>query len=237
MHINKKEFISFLDLITLRRELENTECLLDVSSDKISAFILNPSRIFALYGNIGGTFEPIGKIGIDNLKTFKGLINNFKEGEIDIIKSANKLVLENSHQHLKISYILRSPDYIKNYIEPEKFNEKLKEAQGNSFSVSNEIIRQILQYYSSIQSDKLNISCNGNVLSLSLEERENEIIADFPISERIKPFNIKISKLLIDILSTINSNVSVSVNSENAISITYNQDNINVVYLLALMKK
>lgn len=242
MVINKKTLVKFLNLTAIQGDIENKECLIKIN-DNIEVLSISEGKHFALKGTLQGKFDDnLGLIGIDSIKDFIGFINNFDDNEdINVTKNDNKLILQGNK--LKISCILKSPEYIVNKLPEEKFKELYDKSKDNDFVLSKDIIKKIISYANSMKSNDLLLSAKGKELTLSLnDDKENSILASFEINETIKPFSIKVSKILIDILKTISIGdliVSVKENAPIMLKIVEEGEKykLTFIYMLALLKK
>jgi hypothetical protein len=86
-------------------------------------------------------------------------------------------------------------------------------------------------------SNTLILSGDSNLVSIQLENNENEIISVIEVNEKVKKFDVCIAKFLGDIFDIIASDVVVSMTNSNPISISIKQDNITIDYVVAPYQK
>ena len=236
MQINKTEFLRFLDLVLLSGDIENKEVILSFG-DSIVAKTVSPSNIVAVKGELAIKDSDIkGEIGINNIKFFSGLIKNLSGEVIEIIKDNNILKCSDVDKKIQIEYILTLPEYITNSISEEKFSLLLKKIKNNKFTVSKDILKKIIYCVNSLKSDDLILKGKNKELVIETKNNDNKIIMSFEIKENVEEFTIKLSKILLNILNTINDEIIMVVEDKIPILINYKNSVINISYLLAPMK-
>jgi len=245
MKINKNNLLKFLKLVGISGEIENKEALLSIEDKLLKVLTLSTGKYVIFYGFLKDNFEKIEDIGIDNIQELIKYITNFENETINLIKKENKLIFDSidrltKEDKLKISYLLKNPDYIVNKLEINKYNEILKKAQGNEFTPSKKILQKIISYSDSFKTNNLILEThNKNKLSLFIEDSsENNLLAEFDVKVN-EDFNIKISKILIDIFKIIdlNDNIELSIKNDSPFKIRVYNDNYEAIYLIALLKK
>jgi len=245
MKINKNNLLKFLKLVGISGEIENKEALLSIEDKLLKVLTLSTGKYVIFYGFLKDNFEKIEDIGIDNIQELIEYITNFENETINLIKKENKLIFDSidrltKEDKLKISYLLKNPDYIVNKLEINKYNEILKKAQGNEFTPSKKILQKIISYSDSFKTNNLILETyNKNKLSLFIEDSsENNLLAEFDVKVN-EDFNIKISKILIDIFKIIdlNDNIELSIKNDSPFKIRVYNDNYEAIYLIALLKK
>ena len=244
MKIKKELLVKFLELSAIQGEVENKEALINIDGN-MEVISVSEGKHVALNGILTGKYETLGKVGIDNIKGLNTFLDNFEsEDEITIAKKENKLVLESSNKKLKVSCILKAPEYIVNTITKDKFGDLLAKAKDNEFVMDKSIVSKIISVANSMKSNELFISGKDNQITLSLnDDRENNIISTFDLAgaTKLTSFSIKISKILVNILKTIGDTVILSIKNDCPMMIKYVEDGDNYkmefVYLVALLKK
>lgn len=240
MRINKSKLIRFLELVRLRNELENNEIILETSSG-LSVTTATKGNICAVHAELGGKFGELEKIGIDNIELLIKVLYGFsKSEELDIVKKENKLLISSDMEALKVSLILKAPEYVINILELEKFNEILKKGEGNSFLIPKNVIGKFQGHCNTLGAAELDLTTSASHASevyFGINNKENEIFDMFVLEKEIKPFSVKLGKIFLDILSTINDDVIVSCKNNSPVVIYYNKEDYNITYLLAQLKK
>lgn len=247
MKVNKTDLVRFLRLVAIKGELENKEVILDVTEREVETLSSSKGNICAVMGKFSGTFNTISRLAVGDLKGLVDLISKFEGEEIELIKKDNKLILSSNGENLVITLTLKNPDYILNTLTKEKFMELLGKSEGNYFTLNSGVINKLTEYSNSIKTDELVLVGEGNRLDISIasrikkddkEEVENEILASFTLPETVKPFDIKVSKILLDILNTVGKDLNISILNAKPIVIKYFEENkLEVTYLLAQLKK
>jgi hypothetical protein len=243
MKITKELLTKFLDLTIVGGEIENKEAILNMN-DNMEVLTVTEGKHFAIKGTLDSNCEKLGTLGLDNLKDFQSFIKNFDSNiEINISKKDNKLILESADSKLLVEYMLKSPEYIVNSISNEKFANLLKLSKGNEFIIEADTLKKIISYANSMKSSSLRLAGKNKQITLTLDdEKENTIISKFDIKEEIKiPFSIKVSKMLVNILKTINNTIIMSIKDGCPLLIQYLEEGkgykLNFSYLLALLNK
>ena len=238
MDINKKSLIDFLKLMAVKGEVENKELILNIDNN-IEARTITPLKSVSVYGTLKTDKIEKDEYGIGNLKLFINLLNLCSSEVVEINRDNNKLKIISPDKNLIISYILTDVKYIKNSLDKTSFNSILKKVEGNEFLLPLSIIQYIISCCSVLGNDNLIIESDGKVLRFSLENNENEILTTIPLPEdsKIEEFKVKVGHLFIDILSSLNQDVLVSMKDNEPIMITVNNDNYKIIYLIAQLKK
>ncbi len=235
----KNNLSKFLDLLSLKGELENKTILLHITDGSMKApFILTESKVLAIRGSFKDeNLTKLGEICINDTRLLKSFINTFSSKEITLAKKTNKLVLSSSKESLKISVVLRNPQYIKDSLPKGKsFDDTLKLISDNTFTLTKEQIDRITKNTSVINAKDLILEGKDNKVILNLESNENQLSEEFKISEKIEPFKIKLNSFIIDLLSIIDEDVIMSAKDNSAIYIVVKNECYEVEYVLASLK-
>jgi hypothetical protein len=242
MKINKNGLIKFLQVISSQGDVVNNEALLKITTDKIIALSATAGKYAVIYGEFKGEFDDIGDIGIGDIKTFVSFLNNFDDSMVDITKKDNKLVMKSDKDKLKISYILKNTDYLminnkESRLDEVKFNEIYSKTKGNEIVLTQAIQKKITTYFNSIKATDLVLSGEKNSLKLYVASNENEIVSEMTLETQIQPISIRVGKVFVDILKTMNSDVVFSTYDLQPISlVTEVKDLYKVIYCIAQMK-
>jgi hypothetical protein len=236
MKVKKSSFSEFLRLLAVKGEIENKELILNGNGNALEALTITPLKTVSVYG----VYKVLGaekiSFGIGNMKLLDDFVNIFDEEEIEIIKDNNELVMKDNDKRNSLSYILTSPEYIKNSLDLKKFNEIKKKAEGNEFILSPESISKIVKCYKTVNNGDIFLSNKGKNLVISLEHNKNKILAEFKTGIK-EDFSVRVSGLLVDILSSVNGSILISIKNDSPIKIFTSSKDYEVEYLLALMKK
>jgi|WetSurSiteA1Bulk_404760.scaffolds.fasta_scaffold02426_12 hypothetical protein len=233
--IESSELSSFISLCNLKSDIEIKELLLSILPTQISARAVSSNGICCVNGQLTGTFSDIGQIGIDDLSLLKNFSNSINE-TLKIHKKENKLVLEANK--MKFASVLRSPQYITNKVEDEKFNDLLKQAKGNEFQLKSVDIKKITTAVSTINPSFLSFVGKENSLIVKLENQNNELELTFDLEANVQPFEIKTAKVFADLLSVIGMfDITFSMKSGCPVYINIQSKNMNFEYLFAPLNK
>lgn len=242
MKTNLNDLKNFLELVGIKGEEENKEILVETKNG-MEILTINPTKTFSIYGKMKGDFKELTTLGIGNLRLLLTFLNNFNTKNIHISKNANKLNMISGDGKVEISYCLQNPETIKNIVEYDKIK-TIYDNKNESFILAEEVIKEIIKLSKSIGSDKINLKWNKKGLNIYLENNENTILASFegcsPKNEE-EEVNLKISRLLVDILETITPNegtiIYISLKNLSPIILEVVNENYDVIYLLAPFKK
>jgi hypothetical protein len=226
-------------LLVLRGELENKSMLLDIDEGEIKApFILSQSKVLAIRGSLKDTnITKIGEICIGDAKLLKSFINAFSSDEIVLSQKANKLSLSATKESLKVSAVLRDPQYIKETLPKGKtFDDTLKLVSENIFELTKEQANKIVKNTSVIGAKDLILEGKDDIITLKTDSNENLLSEDFKITTKINSFKIKVNSFLIDLLSIINDKVIISAKDNSAIYIKIDNESFCIEYVLASLK-
>lgn len=238
MEIKTNSLISLLNLASNTGKVVNKEVLLDFKKDKITALAASNGREAVIYGEIYGLFEEIGEIGIGDLPLLINLVEDYNEKTIEITKKDNKLIFDSEKDKLKISYILKNPQYLlvnnRNFnFNLNKFNELYEKAKGNEFTLNETNIKKIVKYFTSIKTNALELIGKDNLLKLVVSSNDNEIVSEIALETKIMPISIRLSEQFIEIIKNLKK-ATVSTYNLQPVSIVAGEDNeYKVNYLLA----
>ncbi len=237
MEIKKNLLIKYLELLALKGDIENREALIDISTNTIESVIGHSSKTLVVYGKLKGEFDDIGKIGIDNIPLLLTLLKSFPTHELTLKKDKNKLVLTSSDKKLKVSIMLREPDYIVNTLENKKMDDLLEKSQGNAFILFLPVVKLIYSYINALGCDKLVLKGDKKELKLLLENKENEIVASFDLEQEVKPFEVKLMRQITAILNVVNTDIEISIKNDSPISLKVKDEDMEITYIIAPIKK
>ena len=237
--VMKDNLLRFIDLLRLKGELESRSILLNIKDGEIQApFILSDSKVLAIRGSFkDDDITNLGEICIDDTRLLRDFVNSFSSEEIFLNKKNNKLVLTATKESLKISAILRDPQYIKESLPKNKgFEDTLKMVSDNTFHFSKEQVNEIVKHTSIINPKSIILEGKDKKLSLKLGANENDLTTSFDLPTTIKPFKIKLSIFLVDLLSIINADIIMSAQENSALYIKVKDEFSKVEYVLASLK-
>jgi hypothetical protein len=234
MEISKIKLLRFIQLVQLKGDIENLEALWKIDGSIVSKTI-SPNKVVAVSGELKGSYGK-DELGIENLTLLKNFLSPFNE-TIKVDKKDNKINITSKSDPLKVSCILRKPEYITNVLTDDKLASVKDKAIGNEFELTKEQLVLLSNYYNSINSKDLYINGTGKTVTVSLKSEQNELEALFTLKQALKDdFSIKLDKLFIDILNIIGDNVTVSMKNNSPIYIKYSKDDFDFEYLVAAKK-
>ena len=233
--INKNELIDFISLLQLSGNFENNEILLNVSETQMKAIAVDTNKTMAFRGVLNGKFEKWDNIGIDNLKLMKEFLKTFGTEDVVISKVKNKLEITSPTKKLTTKCILRNPQYIINILSEEKFNELVNKCDKNVYGITQDIVSQIVSYASKLKNGDIILKGENGILSISREDNENEVVAQFDLAKG-EAFEIKVNGNFLEILKTINSDISISLKNNTPIYLKSINTNYTLEYIVAPLK-
>ena len=237
MKVEKDKLVNFLQLIELQGDITNKEAILNIKPDKMTVLAVTSNKMVALRGEMQGKFDMDMQIGLDDITLLRKFLSSFTSTHIDVQVKENKLVLTGKDNKLKISSILRNPKYIINNLEEEKFKSFKEKSTGNEIVLGEEIITKIIGYVEVIGSKNLVLEGKDKTLILKLESNQNKIVAEFTISKSFKPFTVKLSQVIVYLLSVLNDKVNISIKENAPVYIKTGNKDYTFEYVVAPISK
>lgn len=234
--INKTEFLDFLNYCNLKGEIENKELLLNVSETSLTADAVSSNKVVCLRASLKGTFEKWGDLGIDDLALLKNFVNSLSTETITLKKTENKLISEASKT--KLSSVLRNPNYIINLPDKARVEAIFSNSEGNEFTLKPEDIKKIISSYQAVPSNQVLFSGQGKTFTVKIDNQSNELVIDFDLATEIKPFSLKLPKLVFDVLNVISNNdVILSIKDNQPALLAVKNKNLEIKYIIAPLAK
>lgn len=237
---DKSRLINFFKLVCLKDDVENSSGLLNFKEKELTTAVMSSDRSLALVAHLKGTFEPYGEAGLKNIPLFikflESLDNEFK---MEFLK--NQIKLTSKKTTIKVP--IKTADYILNKLDLAKFDAVFKASQGYSFNLPKAVLKEIVDKFNIVEGPAVILSAKGGSIYLNVKNVAEEVEMDTEIEVESLPkdieFEIKISKNLIDLFSSITQDVKVSLAKENPSSLHIHAegDGYSFDYLLALMEK
>jgi hypothetical protein len=238
MKIEKSVFQSFLEAILLKGEHQNKECILSVNKDGLGAVLLSADGTTAIRAKLKVAVQKGAEeeLGIDNLPLLVEAVKTFKEGDINLAKTKNKLVVSQGKQ--KATLILRDTEYIKNGIEEAKL-ETLRSKEAVGFEMELPVIKEICSFLNSFKSKALRLEGEGAEFSVYIENNENAFEKAYEVGEGINltKFVVLLGSPFVDILNSVKTKISLRVSIGKALECVVSNDNMNIEYYVATMKE
>lgn len=244
MEITKNSLKNFLELIEIKGDTYFKDAMLNISKNSIEVTAANDGSSMIVSGTIKGVFEDIGNIGIDSFLLLINSINEFSSEKIFFTKKDNKLLLKSPDNKLKISLVLKNPDYIINKFTNEQFNSILKKASGNEFTLSKETVTKIASYCKTLNTNVLYLKGSKKELTLEIDNKtgnsttaSSSIIAVFDLEHPLKEdFSIKLSNMFLDIFSSIGKEGEVSTRNNAPLAIKSSGEDYSITYICNTLK-
>lgn len=231
IEISKDFLLNFLVLANLKGDVENKELLINVSKKTLLCEASSLSKYVVLKGLLSGDFEDWGEIGIDDLPLLKNFISSLPSEKISLTKKDNKLITKSGT--IKLSSVLRNSDYILNKVPSGVFDKLKDKTIGNEFVLNKEDIHIIVGYYSTIKSNDLVLRGEDSKIILTLENQSNELVVDFEIKEKVEKFEIKLSKIFVDLISATEGDLIVSAKDKNPVYVKTEKENCIFEYIVS----
>lgn len=234
--VKKEVFSDFLSLLQLKGEVENVEALININKESIKTHIVSSNKTVAIRGIFNGSFFISPPVGIDNISLLNQLVGSVSSEEINIKLFKNKLELTSPTNKMLAKCILKAPEYIINSLDEKKFDELKGQAVGNEFILSKENISKIVGYISILKSSDIVLEGKGKEVVVMTESNENEIMDTFELEGEVKEFKVKLGLVFKDLISSIHSDVVISINNEKPIYLNVKTDEYNIEYIVAPLK-
>lgn len=237
MKIDREIMLHFLKTQSVTGDFANDELILNIKKDNIRVLTVSNGKHVVISGILKGVFEEIGEIALDKVSNLISLLSTFSSKEISISKKDNKLVLESDKDKIKSTFTLKNPEYVINKVSVDKFNELVKKANDNYFSLSKEIISKIISTVNSVKEDNVSLKLKDKSLTIEVDNGNQSIEVSFDLKEEVKPVNLKLNKAIVDILKLLEGEVSCSVNTESPIMFEVSNKDYTTTYIVATLKK
>jgi hypothetical protein len=236
LNINKSVFSKFLTLCSCKGELENKELLLNITTKSLTAKAVSSNKVLCLKGTVNGEFQDWGELGIDNLTLLKNFLTSNLSDILKIKKTENKMMIEDTK--LKYTCTLRNPKYIVNNVTDDKLLPLFDKAKGNFFTLKSEDIKKLINYTNTIAPTTLIFSGTKKILTLTINNGDNELEVVFDLDKEVVDFTIKTARIFVDLLTTI-SDFDITFSMQNNCPIYLKIDNkeVNFEYLFAPLNK
>jgi len=232
--INKSKWTRFLSMVELSGDIQVKEVILDFTTTEVKVLAVTQNKTIAMRGILKGDFKLTGQVGIDDLQLFRASISSMPDAEITFVVKNNKIVLGSDTEKVKISTVMRAIEYVQTALPEDKFNTHAKKGQGNSFNLEHFQVSKILGYLSTLVSPSLGLEGEGSTITLSIENNQNEIVADFDIKETVSKFKVKLAKFFGIVLKIVGKGVEISVTKNDApVYIKIEEDGIVIEYIMA----
>lgn len=234
MKINKDDFSQFLKLCNLKGEIENKEILLVFEKNKISVKAASGGKVVITNGNLNGTFEDWGSIGLYNLSLIKNFVDSSSEKELTVEKKDNKITFKSKTRKLTTS--ITKPEYILNQVPKNIFENLRTKASENCLKIEPSVLKEIISNFGIINSSSVILSLKDKKLNTRFETESNSLDLDFEIGEKAEDFeNVEISKFFVDLLGVINDyeNIILSIKEESPIYLKAEKNNCEFEYIVA----
>jgi hypothetical protein len=232
--INKSRWVRFLNLVELSGDIQVKEVILDFTPTEVKVLAVTQNKTIAMRGTLKGEFKLTGQVGIDDLQLFRASISSMPDDAITFIVKNNKIVLGSDTEKVKISTVMRAIEYVQTALPEDKFATHAKKGQGNSFTLEHKQVSKILGYLNTLVSPSMGLEGEGTTITLSIENNQNEIVADFDIKETVTKFKVKLAKFFAILLKTIGKGVEISITKNDApVYLKINEDDIVIEYIMA----
>jgi hypothetical protein len=231
--VNKEEFCQFLNSIMLRGANIIDSGMLEIREKFIKTTIISPNKTIGIVGILNGDFCDVGEIGVDNFTLLKNSLQLVPDKEVALNISDNKLSIKTDKS--KINLVLRSMDYIKNFIPDDKYDSLKDNSNDNPFSFSLENVQELNKYYSLVKPKVFDIVLDKKQIKIIGDNNDNTFELNLDLTSEIKPAKTRVvSEFLLDVLSSVTENVGMGIsNSPNPIYIHHHTKNSDIEYFIA----
>ncbi len=233
--IGKAQLLQFFDLIGLKGSVSTKEVLLNITPTEINVSLSTCGKMVAVIGKMSGKYDITQQIGITDITLFKKFLNSFSSDIIDVDIEDNKVILSSEKDNVKISTTLSDPQYITNVVDESKVKSWIDKSSGNEVTLPVGMVKQIVSYLNTMEINSLVLEGSDETITLKIENQQNEIVASFPVKEQFKPFKVKLKEIFLELLSSFNGEVIISVNKKAPVYLSVKNDNCEFVYFIAPM--
>lgn len=234
LSVNKNEFQRFLELVELSGDIQTKETLIVCKDSVISVLARTYNKIVIYKGMWKVDCKDNFEIGIDDITLLQKFVSNFPTDSINLKITDAKLELSSVTPKLRFTVPLRKAEYILTKIEESKFTSYLALAITNMVKIPQNVVKSIIGYSDLLGGKSLLLTGKDTDVILEIENNQNNIVAEFNINQEFKPFITKISNLFVDLLSTIGSDITLSVAKENSpVYLKTESEKITFEYLIA----
>jgi len=230
-----EKLLRFLELVNVSGAVDIKECIIEGNKTLAKVYAKTPSNTFALKATIKGDYSDLETIGINDLILLRKVIAlNKTSKETEIAKKENAIVCKS--KGTKTRLILRNPKYILTALEEKTYEEKRKALLGNLFTLKKKDINKLSDFYD-VMKGKIDISGKDNEITFKIGKDENisEIVIE--VEEKVESFKTSIAGFFIETLKQINLDATVNAKTDLPIIVNAKDDDIDIEYLFAPLKR
>lgn len=234
IEVKKEKFLNFLKLLSLKGDIANKSAVLDFKKDKVTAYTIAPANSVATKGVWNANFDDWGEVGLSNIENLNSFISPLRGTKIfiDIVKNKFKTTSENGK--VKSKNILSNTSYITNSLSPEQYQAIKQKAIGNEITIPYDILTEILNYVKAVNSKDVLLNIENNELTLTLENKQDEIQASFEIQtpDDFKPTSLRMAYYFSDILELAEDDIILSAKPNSPVFVKIEQYDSVFEYLM-----
>jgi len=234
IEVKKERFINFLKLLSLKGDIANKSAVLDFEVDKVTAYTIAPANSVATKGVWKANFDAWGEVGLTNIETLNSFIAPLRGTKIFIDIDKNKFKTTSENGKVKSKNILSNIQYITNSLAPAQYENIKAKAMGNEVTLTIDVIKEILNYVTSVNSKDLVLKIGNNEVTLTIENKQDEIEAtfDMPTPDDFDPISLRMAYYFTEILSLAEGDITLSAKPNSPVFLKVNQHDSNFEYLM-----
>jgi len=234
IEVKKERLLNFLKLLSLKGDIANKSAVLDFKLDKVIAYTIAPANSVATKGVWEANFDTWGEVGLTNIETLNSFISPLRGTKVFIDIDKNKFKTTSENGKVKSKNILSNTQYITNSLAPEQYENIKAKAVGNDITIPAPIIKEILNYVSSVNSKDLILDIGNNEITLTIENKQDQIEASFDMTTppNFIPITLRMAYYFTDILSLAEGDVTLSAKPNSPVFLTIKQHDSEFEYLM-----
>lgn len=234
-----QELTRFLEVIGMSGDCEIKECVLDFGEKALKIIAITAQESVAVKGNYQikdvENYEPLGKLGLDNLADIRKYLNSFSEETISITKQGNYLVLKGKKKRIKIQ--LRDNEYIP-VVDGGKVDKLISLGQDNLFTLEKEILEKIVENSKLLGADEINLVGDKGAINYKAKSwAANEIDEKFATEQKLNSFNVSFKKNFGEAIGNVKDNLVMGINPKAPVYVLYQENAIKIEWTVCPVLK
>jgi len=238
MVVNRMAFEKFLDLVILKGDLQSKEAKITMCSNgfeiinKLNSGMCGVSAKFVV--KTTEVDEDIHEFGITDMVGFRKIFKGFKAESLNIVKSANKLVISSTTDKQKVSITLDKAEYVAIDSPKEKIISVIESARKHLVEVSDDEAKELISVGGSIDSSVITFAVKDHEILVTFQKgNEKEITFKMDVGTDVDDGVVSVGGSTIEIINSIKSGFMLGVNAGLPVYIGTSNEYYTVSYVLA----
>jgi len=225
MEIKSEVLKGFLGQIGMYGTSSLLECILDFNEKEVYVIAQVSANTVIMQGRLDKKafekYEPIGKIGIENLTQVKEYVKRLN-GVVTITKKDNVLVFKAGNK--KVEVLLREAEFIE---APPKYPAEVEKAYDTIVELDYSEIKDFVEDMKAVVSRTLTIETAKNTVTLKTKNMDT-ITKTVTVEQTLKPQTVKLAENFIEVLSGISGKIELRIKSDYPVTIGNKTENTRV---------